>query len=84
MSYQSISNDPFDANLTLGEAYRVMYQFLHDIEDRTPTDLFWVLYSYADVRTDGTTVDPAAADDFLAAARTVLPGRLGGPQEPTS
>ena len=73
MTYQSIDEAPFDAQVTLADAYRVMLQFLQDIEDRAPTELWWVLNAYAGLGPDGSTTDPAAAYDYLAAVRTVLP-----------
>lgn len=82
MGYQSISSGDFELEVSLGEAYRVMYQFLHDVELRGPgTDLQWLLYAYSGVLPDGTTMDPAAAYDFLAAAKTVLPDRFAEPDD---
>jgi hypothetical protein len=68
MSYQSIQVEPFESQVTLGEAYRVMMKFLSDVEHRGPgTDLAWVIHSYAGVTEGGRTTDPASAEDFLEA-----------------
>lgn len=72
MSYTNLNSEPFDKLVSLRDAYRVMYQFIYDLNERGPADTEWILFAYAGVVTDGETQDPAAADDFLAAADAVL------------
>jgi len=72
MARDSNLNDPgFERTVTLRDAYRILEQFVSDYHARGDTPVSDFLFVYVAVGTNGRTTDPAAASDFLKAARAV-------------
>lgn len=74
MSYTALQNPEFDRQVSLRDAYKLMERFVSDYISRGDTSTTDFLYSYASTLASGETADPAALDDFLAAASSVLVG----------
>ena len=73
MARDSNLDDPgFQRAVTLRDAYKVLEQFVSDYHARGDTPVSDFLFAYVAVGSDGRTIDPAAATDFLKAARAVL------------
>jgi hypothetical protein len=76
MTRHSSLNDPgFELTVTLRDAYLIMEQFVSNYHARGDTPVSDFLFVYLTILRDGQTTDPAAADDFLNAARAVLENR---------
>ncbi len=76
MARESKLVDPaFEQTVTLRDAYRIMEEFVDNYRVRGDTPLSDFLFLYATVLQNGLTTDPAAAGDFLEAARAVLDAR---------
>ncbi len=76
MPAEATVNGPmFDEIVTLREAYKIMLRFVHAYHERGDTTVSDFLFVYSDLAADGRSADPAAIDDFLAAAREILQGR---------
>ena len=73
--YPKPDGPEFSRTVTLGEAYRIMLRFLTDYHDRADSSVSDLLYAYACISPDGTTTDPAAAEDFLKAAKAIEDAR---------
>jgi hypothetical protein len=71
----NLNDSGFERTVTLRDAYRIMERFLVDYHARGDTLVSEFLLAYATVLQNGLTTDPAAADDFLKAARAVLDAR---------
>jgi len=71
VKYTSINDPQFSTVVSLRDAYRICYQFIADYHSRGDVPVVDLL-AYSGVAPDGHTSDPAAADDFLVAARKVL------------
>ena len=70
-NYTSLDDLEFDTQITLRQAYMIMYQFLntvYDIED-FPTK---ALLSEISLSSDNTSSDPAILSDFLEAHQAVV------------
>jgi hypothetical protein len=73
MARDSNLDDPgFERTVTLRDAYRIMERFVSEYHARGDTPVSAFLFVYVTVSTEGRTTDPAAAGDFLAAARAIL------------
>ncbi len=70
--YKSLDAPEFNRQVTLRAAYLIMRQFLNDYLARGDTPVSDFVHSYSALMRNGETSDPAAIDDFLAAARSVL------------
>jgi hypothetical protein len=70
-SYPTIDDSAFDRTVTLREAYLIMERFVEAHIARGETSTI-DLISYFGLLPSGMTGDPAAFDDYLAAARQVL------------
>ncbi len=76
MASESRLIDPaFEQTITLRDAYRIMEKFVDNYRARGDTLVSDFLFVYATVLQNGLTTDPAAAGDFLEAARGVLDAR---------
>lgn len=71
MPNTSTSDREFDRLVSLREAYQVMERFVSDYLARGDTTVVEFLV-YLGLHPDGTSGDPAAADDYLEAADSVL------------
>jgi hypothetical protein len=72
MSYRRLDAAEFDETITLRDAYRIMGRFVSDYLARGDTPVSDFLHVYAGETLGDQTADPAAIEDFLAAARRVL------------
>jgi len=72
MPYTTLQDDAFNREITLRDAYRVMERFVADYLSRGDTPVMDFLHSYASMVSTGQTTDPAALNDFLAAAKAAL------------
>ena len=68
----NLSDPGFERTVTLREAYRIVERFVSDYHARGNTPVSDFLFAYLAVGADGRTTDPAAAEDFLLAAKNVL------------
>jgi len=78
MTYMAVTDKEFDRTITLRDAYRIMERFASDYLARGDTSISDFLHVYAGEVIGGQTTDPAAADDFLAAAEQVLSNKAIG------
>ena len=69
--HTKVTDPLFDRRIGLGDAYRIMERFVSDYLDRGDTPVLAFLV-YLSLDAEGRSMDPAALDDFLAAAREVL------------
>lgn len=70
-AYTKVSDPWFAHKVTLGQAYRIMERFLSDYLQRGDTPVVDFLVHFG-LQPDGESSDPAALDDFLAAAEAIL------------
>ena len=79
-SDRSIKDVEFERSVSLREAYKIMLQFLSDLQSRENIELSWILSAYAGLPTNGSgqSADPAAISDFLKAAQTIGSRSSGG------
>lgn len=68
----SIDDPRFDRPVALRDAYRIMQGFVQGYLARGDATVSDFLHAYAAQVPGGRTTDPAALDDFLAAAGQVL------------
>jgi hypothetical protein len=77
----SLRSQEFDQILTLRDSYRIMERFLTDYLARGDTAVSDLLHGYGGLTVTDETSDPAALDDYLAAARQMLvDGKRSGEQ----
>ncbi len=62
----------FERVITLRDAYRIMEEFTRSYLKRGDTSVWEFLNIYAAETGNGWTTDPAAPDDFMAAASQIL------------
>jgi len=72
MKYLAVTNPQFDRMVTLRDAYRIMEKFTANYLARGDALISDFLHAYAGEVISGQTTDPAAANDFVAAANQVL------------
>lgn len=70
-AHTKVTDRLFDRRIGLDDAYRVMERFVSDYLGRGDTPVLDFLV-YLSLDAEGRSSDPAALDDFLAAAREVL------------
>ena len=78
MTYLAVTDQEFDRVVSLRDAYRIMERFASDYLARGDTSISDFLHAYAGEVIGGQTTDPAAANDFLAAAEQVLSKQQAG------
>jgi len=72
MPYTSLNETQFNQQISLRDAYRVMYKFASDYLDRGDTPISDFLFCYAGEVISGETTDPAALDDYVKAVHHVI------------
>lgn len=72
MTPSALTDPAFDHVVSLRDAYRIMERFASAYLARGDTAISDFLHAYAGETADGQTVDPAAVQDFLAAAEQVM------------
>jgi hypothetical protein len=71
MACTSVNDPEFERSVSLRDAYRIMERFVEDYLSRGDTEVVLFL-TYLGLTPKGETCDPAAADDFLDAAKAIL------------
>lgn len=72
MPHTSLTDPAFDRVVSLRDAYRIMERFASEYLARGDTTVSDFLHAYAGEVEGGQTTDPAAVEDFLAAAEPVI------------
>jgi hypothetical protein len=72
MPYAALNDPGFNRQITIRDSYKIMERFIAGYISRGDTPISDFLYSYAGSTSSGQTTDPAALDDYMAAAIAVL------------